>query len=168
MRAPEGVIYHSRPPSGIAETPIKSRRIELWGFQETSEESFKERLMASGYGGYSSTSPEHATIHRACSNGQPLSPQGPSSTIAQEDGLPDGPTDEREARKRRRLEAFRREPTTRVKTSLHPVQVEGEGRVLLDVGTGSIGLARRVIILYGGEAAWRKETATGWIGVARW
>jgi hypothetical protein len=57
---------------------------------------------------------------------------GPSSTI-QEDGSPDGPTDEREARKRRRLEAFRRVPT-RVKMTLHPVQVEGKGRALLDVG----------------------------------
>jgi hypothetical protein len=103
--------------------------MELWGFQETSEESFED--------------------HRACSNGQPLSPQG-SSTIAQEDGLLDGPTNEREARKRRRLEAFRREPTTRDKTSLNPVQVEGEGRVLLDVGTGSIGVAQRVTILYDG------------------
>ena len=26
---------------GIAETPVKGRRIELWGFQETSEESFE-------------------------------------------------------------------------------------------------------------------------------
>ncbi|KAI0274022.1 hypothetical protein BGY98DRAFT_997204, partial [Russula aff. rugulosa BPL654] len=31
------------PGLGIAETPIKGRRIELWGFQETSEESFEER-----------------------------------------------------------------------------------------------------------------------------
>jgi hypothetical protein len=49
----------------------------------------------------------------------------------------DGPTDEREARKRRRLEAFRRVPT-RVKASLHPVQVEGKGWALLDVGTEEV------------------------------
>src|SRR5258708_1498667 len=39
------------PGLGIAETPIKGRRIELWGFQETSEASFEERLMAGGDGG---------------------------------------------------------------------------------------------------------------------
>jgi hypothetical protein len=51
------------PGLGIAETPIKGRRIELWGFQETSEESFEERLMVGGYGGYGSivTAPERAT-----------------------------------------------------------------------------------------------------------
>jgi hypothetical protein len=49
----------------------------------------------------------------------------------------DGPTDEREARKRCRLEAFRRVPT-RVKTSLHPVQVEGKGWALLDIGTEEV------------------------------
>ena len=128
------------PGLGIAETPIKGRRIELWGFQETSEESFEERLMAGGYGGYGSTAPERATTPSAPSGvlewATTLTPgsQGPSSTIAQDDGSPDGPTDERETRKRRRLEAFRRVPP-RVKTSLHPVDVEGKGRVLLDVGT---------------------------------
>lgn len=131
------------PGLGIAETPIKGRRIELWGFQETSEESFEERLMAGGYGGYGSTAPERATTPSAPSGVLEWAttltpgPQGPSSTIAQEDVSPDGPTDEREARKRRRLEAFRRVPS-RVKTSLHPVEVEGKGRVLLDVGTEEV------------------------------
>jgi hypothetical protein len=35
---------------GIAESPAKGRRIAL--FQETSEESFEESLMAGGYGRY--------------------------------------------------------------------------------------------------------------------
>ncbi len=131
------------PGLGIAETPIKGRRIELWGFQETSEESFEERLMAGGYGGYGSTAPERATTPPAplraleWANTLTPGPQGSSSTIAQEDGSPDSPTDEREARKRRRLEAFRRVPT-RVKTSLHPVDVEGKGRMLLDVGAEEV------------------------------
>ncbi|KAH9036646.1 hypothetical protein EDB85DRAFT_2142996 [Lactarius pseudohatsudake] len=64
-------------------------------------------------------------------------PRGSSSTSVQEDAVPDGPINEREARKRRRLEAFRRVPT-RVKTSLHPVEVEGKGRVLLDVGAEEV------------------------------
>jgi PHD-finger len=131
------------PGLGIAETPIKGRRIELWGFQETSEESFEERLMAGGYGGYGSTAPERATTPPASSRALEWAttltpgPHGSSLTIAQEDGSPDSPTDEREARKRRRLEAFRRVPT-RVKTSLHPVEVEGKGRVLLDVGAEEV------------------------------
>jgi len=132
-----------KPGLGIAETPIKGRRIELWGFQETSEESFEERLMAGGYGGYGSTAPERATTPPASSRALEWAttltpgPQWSSSTIPQEDGSPDGPTDERETRKRRRLEAFRRAPT-RVKTSLHPVEVEGKGRVLLDVGAEEV------------------------------
>lgn len=35
---------------GITESPMKGRRIKL--FQETSEESFEESLMAGGYGRY--------------------------------------------------------------------------------------------------------------------
>ena len=131
------------PGLGIAETPIKGRRIELWGFQETSEESFEELLMAGGYGGYGSTAPERATAPPAPSralewaNTFTPGPRGSSSTAAQEDVVPDGPINEREARKRRRLEAFRRVPT-RVKPSLHPVEVEGKGRVLLDVGAEEV------------------------------
>jgi hypothetical protein len=131
------------PGLGIAETPIKGRRIELWGFQETSEESFEELLMAGGYGGYGSTAPERASAppapSRALEWAYTFTPgrRGSSSTAAQEDAAPDGPINEREARKRRRLEAFRRVPT-RVKTSLHPVEVEGKGRVLLDVGTEEV------------------------------
>ena len=131
------------PGLGIAETPIKGRRIELWGFQETSEESFEELLMAGGYGGYGSTAPERATAPPAPSralewaNTFTPGPRGSSSTATQEDVAPDGPINEREARKRRRLEAFRRVPT-RVKTSLHPVEVEGKGRMLLDVGAEEV------------------------------
>jgi PHD-finger len=131
------------PGLGIAETPVKGRRIELWGFQETSEESFEERLMAGGYGGYGSTAPERAATPPALSralewaNTLTPGPRGSSSSVAQEEAPPDGPTDEREARKRRRLEAFRRVPT-RVKTSLHPVVVEGKGRVLLDIGAEEV------------------------------
>ena len=132
------------PALGIAETPVKGRRIELWGFQETSEESFEERLMAGGYGGYGSTAPERATTppnapSRALewANSLTPGPRGSSSNIAQEDAPPDSPADEREARKRRRLGAFCR-AHTRVNTSLHPVEVEGKGRVLLDVSAEEV------------------------------
>jgi hypothetical protein len=40
-------------PVGIMETPMKGRRLKL--FQETSEESFEESLMAGGYGRYVSS-----------------------------------------------------------------------------------------------------------------
>lgn len=131
------------PGVGIAETPVKGRRIELWRFQETSEESFEERLMAGGYGGYGSTAPERAATPPAPSrafkwaNTLTPGPHKSPSTLVQEDILPDDPSDEREARKRRRLEAFRRVHTC-VKTSLHPVEVEGKGRVLLDVGAEEV------------------------------
>ena len=41
-------------PVGITETPMRGRRLKL--FQETSEESFEESLMAGGYGRYVSSS----------------------------------------------------------------------------------------------------------------
>lgn len=129
---------------GIAETPVKGRRIELWGFQETSEESFEERLMAGGYGGYGSTAPERATTPPAApsralewANSLTPGPRGSSSNITHEGTPPDSPADEREARKRRRLGAFSR-AHMRVNTSLHPVEVEGKGRVLLDVSAEEV------------------------------
>ncbi|KAI0262476.1 hypothetical protein BC834DRAFT_389859 [Gloeopeniophorella convolvens] len=137
------------PGLGIAETPVKGRRIELWGFQETSEESFEERLMAGGYGGYGSTAPDGVVgprpatppagaASRALEWANSFTPGGPrpssSSAAAPEDPHPAAPLDEREAKKQRRLEAFRH-VHARTKTSLHPVEVEGKGRVLLDVGT---------------------------------
>ena len=140
----DGQSSTDMPGLGIAETPVKGRRIELWGFQETSEESFEERLMAGGYGGYGSTAPERATTppdvpSRALewANSLTPGPRGSSSNVAQEDAPPDSPTDEREARKRRRLGAFCR-AHTRVNTSLHPVEVEGKGRVLLDVSAEEV------------------------------
>lgn len=49
MPDPNAMVEDERPV-GIMETPIKGRRIKL--FQETSEESFEESLMAGGYGRY--------------------------------------------------------------------------------------------------------------------
>lgn len=54
---------------GIMESPVKGRRLKL--FQETSEESFEESLMAGGYGRYvrsrfiviSHTSTNHLAAH---------------------------------------------------------------------------------------------------------
>lgn len=46
----EGNIRDRGLTVGIMESPIKGRRLKL--FQETSEESFEESLMAGGYGRY--------------------------------------------------------------------------------------------------------------------
>jgi hypothetical protein len=47
----ESAREQERPPVvGIMESPVKGRRLKL--FQETSEESFEESLMAGGYGRY--------------------------------------------------------------------------------------------------------------------
>ena len=46
----EGKSHDRGPTVGIMESPNKGRRLKL--FQETSEESFEESLMAGGYGRY--------------------------------------------------------------------------------------------------------------------
>ncbi|THH17195.1 hypothetical protein EW146_g3574 [Bondarzewia mesenterica] len=138
---------------GITETPIKGRRLELWGIHETSEESFEERLMAGGYGGYGSTggapiieppkTPQRVPASRAlewASLSTP-GPPGPSKVDKREDQDQDQAPDEREFKKRRRLEAFKRETVNGLlhrKNALHPIEVEGRGRILLDVNADEI------------------------------
>ena len=46
----EGKLRDHGPTVGIMDSPSKGRRLKL--FQETSEESFEESLMAGGYGRY--------------------------------------------------------------------------------------------------------------------
>ncbi|KAI0043625.1 hypothetical protein FA95DRAFT_1681774 [Auriscalpium vulgare] len=146
---------------GVKESPMTGRRIELWGIQETSEESFEERLMAGGYGGYGSTGPTPAERPRTPTPIRPgvpsralewasmatPGPPGSSKSVgsASAGGEDDAETvlDEKELKKRRRLEAFRRDGTggdwhARSKSTLHPVEVEGKGRVLLDVGAEEV------------------------------
>ena len=63
----------------IAETPIKGRHIGLWGFQETSEETSKNGLWQADTVGtvvLHQNTLQRRPLPRACSNGQPLSPQG--------------------------------------------------------------------------------------------
>lgn len=166
---------------------MRGRRLELWGIQETSEESFEERLMAGGYGGYGSTiGPGDAQRPKTPPNGNKLAsnagaggysvalewasmitpgPAGSSKPIevslAETSGTPGGGfasvvggraggvkterkepvMDEREMRKRRRLEAFKKDMGSedgvneidRRRSRLVPVEMEGRGRVLMDV-----------------------------------
>lgn len=46
----DGSLLWSSSNLGVIESPVKGKRIAL--FQETSEESFEESLMAGGYGRY--------------------------------------------------------------------------------------------------------------------
>lgn len=53
----EGRIRDRELTVGVMESPNKGRRLKL--FQETSEESFEESLMAGGYGRYVCELPSH-------------------------------------------------------------------------------------------------------------
>lgn len=61
LGARDGSLLWSSANVGVIESPVKGKRIAL--FQETSEESFEESLMAGGYGPYVS-----------CSFSSPVSP----------------------------------------------------------------------------------------------
>ncbi|KIY45691.1 hypothetical protein FISHEDRAFT_76241 [Fistulina hepatica ATCC 64428] len=144
------VIGNSFGGVGIMDSPNKGRRIKL--FQETSEESFEESLMAGGYGRYVSdfypdsfNSLSHGSMQRTTDwLRQPSvsDAQTPGSTNTEEGenaapATPPPPPTEKELRKSRRLGAFRGQSVLDSKygppTKLTPVELEGKGRVLLDV-----------------------------------
>lgn len=127
------------PGVGITMSPMKGRRLKL--FQETSEESFEESLMAGGYERYVGVSflAQHV-LHLGYWLTQVMQrnadwiqqsifdPAGPSPSMGTESTL-----SEKELRKRRRLAAFVEASKGGIyKTKLCPVEVEGRGRVLLD------------------------------------
>lgn len=56
----EGKIRDPGSAIGIMESPNKGRRLKL--FQETSEESFEESLMAGGYGRYVCDFPSYLSL----------------------------------------------------------------------------------------------------------
>ncbi|EPS98064.1 hypothetical protein FOMPIDRAFT_1149250 [Fomitopsis schrenkii] len=130
------------PVLGVTVTPMRGRRIQL--FQETSEESFEQSLLAGGYPGYGSmaTEPQTPIPSKPSGNisqrmlqwfsqatpGQP----GPSNvpTEPEEDWVPS----EKEIRKRKRLAAFEEEKDPNDhNTRLHPVEVANKGRILITV-----------------------------------
>ncbi|KAJ3574974.1 hypothetical protein NP233_g1406 [Leucocoprinus birnbaumii] len=112
---------------GITESPNKGRRLKL--FQETSEESFEESLMAGGYGRY--------RTNDWVRQPQPLSLLGSNVTgtpnVAEVlvERVEEAPPTEKEMKKRKRLDAFRSGNKTRPK--LMPVDIVGKGRVLLEL-----------------------------------
>jgi hypothetical protein len=124
---------------GVMDSPIKGRRIAL--FQETSEESFEQSLLAGGYPSYGiapayaeprtpQTNEKGALSQRAvdwlqqATPGQQMSPRTPGVKDESE-----SVEDERELRKRRRLSAFSGSAS---RPNLFPVEVEGHGRVLIE------------------------------------
>ncbi|KAJ7451034.1 hypothetical protein FB451DRAFT_709158 [Mycena latifolia] len=120
-----------RPGVGIMDSPHKGRRITL--FQETSDESFEESLMAGGYGRYRT-----ADWVRQPQPVPPTPAAGPSTVVKRlEEPVVVRPPTEKELRKRKRLQAFRTNETTNTSSDPHtsklfPVNLEGKGRVLID------------------------------------
>ncbi|KAI0344263.1 hypothetical protein BDW22DRAFT_1419276 [Trametopsis cervina] len=130
------------PSLGVMDSPVKGRRLAL--FQETSEESFEQSLLAGGYptyglapaygepstpqaGGKSALSQRAVEWLQHATPGQQPPPQTPG---AKEE--PDIVFSEQELRKRRRLAAFGEHNTLGSRKTLYPVELEGHGRVLLD------------------------------------
>ncbi|KAI6128701.1 hypothetical protein EDD16DRAFT_1547639 [Pisolithus croceorrhizus] len=115
---PQDPVLQPAAPIGITNSPVKGRRLTL--FQETSEESFEESLMAGGYGRYRSDA---------------LPWRKPESEVASVVDVTEDPTPmiERE-RKKKRLAAFRNVAVaSSSKTQLVPTEIEGCGRVLISV-----------------------------------
>ncbi|KAG1725578.1 uncharacterized protein EDB91DRAFT_1168085 [Suillus paluster] len=103
---------------GVTESPIKGRRLML--FQETSDESFEESLMAGGYDRYRTDLQ------------QPADPGDPDHSG---DPEPLPLVNEQELRQKNRLSAFRSSSQLSSSWSqLTPVEVEGRGRVLMNIG----------------------------------
>ncbi|KAI8983205.1 hypothetical protein BD414DRAFT_490248 [Trametes punicea] len=137
---------------GVTESPIKGRRLQL--FQATSEETFEQSLLAGGYPAYGSPSykvPEPQTPVQNSRGGKAALSQralqwlqqatpgqpGPSAMARPEEPLAEeaeSVPSEKEMRKRRRLELFMKEPERKESgLKLFPVQIEGRGRVLLNM-----------------------------------
>lgn len=102
---------------GVTESPIKGRRLML--FQQTSDESFEESLMAGGYDIY------RTDLQRPADLGD-LDPSGEPEALPL--------VSEQELRQQNRLSAFRSSSQVSSRSQLAPVEVEGYGRVLMDIG----------------------------------
>ncbi|KAG6373087.1 hypothetical protein JVT61DRAFT_6686 [Boletus reticuloceps] len=121
----DGSLLWSSANVGVIESPVKGKRIAL--FQETSEESFEESLMAGGYGRYRSDRPwkldENAEVQNQLGDAMGEEELRPSSVLTEEEKL-----------KKSRMAAFLDPPrVTSSATQLFPVEIEGCGRVLMKV-----------------------------------
>ncbi|OAX42582.1 hypothetical protein K503DRAFT_853889 [Rhizopogon vinicolor AM-OR11-026] len=101
---------------GVTESPMKGRRLML--FQETSDESFEESLMAGGYDRY-------RTDFQQTADSGPSQPGEPEALPL---------VTEQELRKQNRLSAFRSSSlVSSSRSQLIPVEIEGCGRVLMNI-----------------------------------
>ncbi|KAH8120735.1 hypothetical protein DFH11DRAFT_87371 [Phellopilus nigrolimitatus] len=124
---------------GITTSPAKGRRLQLFDFQETSAESFEESLMTHGYGTYGEPRTPQRPITAADGRSQEAvnwlahhTPVGPSPSKPLLHLEPETGPSEKELKKRKRLEAFKGS-TERAFTKLYAAEIEGVGRVLLNV-----------------------------------
>ncbi|PCH33118.1 hypothetical protein WOLCODRAFT_134935 [Wolfiporia cocos MD-104 SS10] len=137
------------PSLGITVTssPLKGRRLQL--FQETSDESFEQSLLAGGYPGYGSTPAPEPQVptnnsktglsQRALQWLQQATPGVQTTPPAAEvDMEAASAPSEKDIRKRRRLAAFEWKPPRLESPKLHAVELEGKGRVLMDVPSDEV------------------------------
>ena len=118
---------------GIASTPLKGRRLQLFDFQQTSAESFEESLMTHGYGTYGDPhTPRRPFMTTEGLSKETLDWLAHNTPVASSDAIavPETVCSEREYKKRRRLEAF---TTTHTRSQLYPTIFEGFGRVLSNI-----------------------------------
>lgn len=125
------------PNLGVTESPMKGRRLTL--FQETSEESFEQSLLAGGFPRYGQL-PGYAVPANQAKSGLSQHTldwlQHPTTSGQVSNDLrtvePEWAPSDKEVRKRRRLAAFDKSDPSQVHARLYPVEVEGKGRVLLE------------------------------------
>lgn len=122
---------------GILTSPEKGRRIQLIDFQTTSAESFEESLMTHGYGTYGEPRTPQKRVSSDVPNQDSLTWIAYNTPLAKATATPpthpeESGLSEKEMKKRRRLDAFK-SSASRPACQLFPVEIEGKGRVLLNV-----------------------------------
>lgn len=127
------------PGLGVVDSPHKGRRLMF--FQETSEESFEQSLLAGGYPSYGVTpaygepsTPKSGQFKRTMEIIQQSTP-GYRPPSPPKDNLVELSINLEDARKRRRIEAFREHEPLESSTRLFAGEVEGMGRVLVNPDT---------------------------------
>lgn len=127
------------PGLGVVDSPHKGRRLMF--FQETSEESFEQSLLAGGYPSYGVTpaygepsTPKSGQFKRTMEIIQQSTP-GYRPPSPPKDNLVELSINLEDARKRRRIEAFREHEPLESSIRLFAGEVEGMGRVLVNPDT---------------------------------
>lgn len=137
---PGGDAHDNFVPSlGVAISPMKGRRLQL--FQETSEESFEQSLLAGGYPRYGDAPAyvetqapvpqrKESLSQRAMEWLQQATPGRPGPSTAVPEPETNWIPSETEVRKRKRLALFEAAPAKDCETRLWVATLEGQGRVI--------------------------------------